>query len=261
MAGGARSKSGVASLKSADLSQTFDAPPSSIDANNSKKTMTSSPSRNSSRVTNDEDETRQKGGTLLLQLGRSAPLDKRHRDVGDEDFDDEASAASMKRGKYMSIKGEPEIDDGSERQPSLYRQQSLQVLQDSRVPPGVPAVERYSTENTGIVDPRYDFMCASRDICSPNPERDLEESGRPSTMDTPFNEKIEPAAIVRFRQEMNIRFLNQEQSHFEELQTVRGEMRAMRSDFEERIFRFNQQHEKAIVDLANEASLAGHDSV
>ncbi|KLP04637.1 uncharacterized protein FFB20_02352 [Fusarium fujikuroi] len=161
MAGGARSKSGVASLKSADLSQTFDAPPSSIDANNSKKTMTSSPSRNSSRVTNDEDETRQKGGTLLLQLGRSAPLDKRHRDVGDEDFDDEASAASMKRGKYMSIKGEPEIDDGSERQPSLYRQQSLQVLQDSRVPPGVPAVERYSTENTGIVDPRYDFMCGN----------------------------------------------------------------------------------------------------
>lgn len=77
----------------------------------------------------------------------------------------------------------------------------------------------------------------------------------------PANEEIEPAAIVRIRQEMNARLQDQQQSHYEELQLIRGEMRAMRSDFEERIFRFHQQHEKAIVDLANEASLAGHDSV
>ncbi|KAL5613872.1 hypothetical protein FOVSG1_002935 [Fusarium oxysporum f. sp. vasinfectum] len=266
--------------------------PSSVNTKSSKslklrkRTMTNSPGRSSSRA-DDEEETSQKGGTSLPPLKRSARLDKRRRNAVDEDSGDETSAVGIKRGRSITIKKEPEIDDVGEQQPSSYHRQTPQVLQDFRLP-GVPAAEGYSTRHAGI-DPRYNLMggdprvsngylptsdyCmggdprasngylpTTRDLRSPYPERDLGQRGRPSTIDVPINEEIEPAAIVRLRQEMNTRLQSQEQCHFDEIRTVREEMRAMRTEFEQKLFDYKQEHEKSIIKLVNAVSLAGHNN-
>ncbi|KAG5759523.1 hypothetical protein H9Q69_009707 [Fusarium xylarioides] len=105
------------------------------------------------------------------------------------------------------------------------------------------------------------YLPTSRDHHSPYLERDPGQRARLPIVDMPVSEEIEPAAIVRIRKEMNKRLHDQDKAHFEELQSVRAEMRAMRLDFELQIFDYRRQHEEAIVDLANQASLAGHDSM
>ncbi|KAF4954411.1 hypothetical protein FGADI_5277 [Fusarium gaditjirri] len=252
-----------------------------------KRTKTEPPSHSSSRVIDDEGQDRQKGGTWLPQPKRSARIDKRRREAVDEGSDDEASDTSKKRGKPITIKREIEIENAGEQQPGFYHRQTSQALEDFRLP-GEPAVATYSTGNTGIADPKYHrqsgdrqtsggyystsnyrmsgdrqasggYHPTSRDYRSPYPERDSGQRGRLS--DTPIREEIEPAAIVRLRQEMNTRLQGQANFHFEEIRSLRDEMRAMREEFDRKLFANKREHDQSIIDLANQASLAGHDNV